>query len=246
MIERNEFYDGLLFWLKGWRFLFQHRSLLWIALLPFLIGSGAVAALLWVLSNYLPIWIQDIVNWTGLSSGILHALLYYPLLISAALLGFLSSLYVVYLFQALLASPFHAFLADRTLAKLQKKSDDARVWREWMNHTWRMLRASLFKTMGLLLVGIILLLLSFVPVLNLLALWGTLVVLAIDCMDYSHEALGFGLRRRLHYLSRHPKQYIGMSVGLGLTLFIPGLTLLVIPGAVVGAAKIVITKDEMT
>jgi CysZ protein len=103
---------------------------------------------------------------------------------------------------------------------------------------------SLLKTLLLLAVGFILFVFSFLPVLNFFAVGGALMILALDCMDYSLEALGYGFRQRMAYFVKNPAQWLGMSLGLGLTLLVPGLTLLVIPGAVTGAALIV--KDEKT
>jgi uncharacterized protein involved in cysteine biosynthesis len=145
---------------------------------------------------------------------------------------------VVYVFQALAAVPFNSLLAARTLRQLGKSVDEARLKREWMVHTLRMIAVSLVKSVFLLCAGLLFFLLSFFPILNLLALAGTFLLLAGDCMDYSFEAMGFGLGRRAGYLFSHRMQWAGMATGLGLTLLVPGLTFLVIPGAVAGAAMI--------
>ena len=84
----------------------------------------------------------------------------------------------------------------------------------------------------------------FVPVLNLLAVSAAMLLLAFDSMDYSFETLGWGLRQRLRYLRREWVQWSGMAAGLALTLLLPGLTLLVIPGAVVGAAMLVKAETQ--
>lgn len=239
----KEFYVGLLFWMKGWRHLLSHRKLLALALLPLMIAVAAAAALGWLVWNYLPAWAHSLAYGVKLSH-LWSEVLYYPLLISMGLLIFISLIYGIYLLQSLIAVPFYSFLADRTLGELGKKPDDSRQWKEWAAHTARMIRVSLIKTAILLMAGIVFFMFSFLPILNFFAMAGALLILASDCMDYSLEALGFGLRRRLSYFLKNWAQWFGMATGLALTLLVPGLTLLVIPGAVVGAALIV--KNERT
>lgn len=236
----RDFWSGLCFWVRGWSYLLNNRSLLILAIVPLLIACLAAASLAWILWAHLPHWVEALTGLVGLSkTGWLHDLLYYPLLISATLLTFISSLYVMYLAQALIAVPFYTLLADRTLTILGKKSKDSRLWKQWVAHSLQMFRVTILKTILLLLIGIMLFVFSFLPVLNIFALIGALMVLALDCMDYSLEALGFGFRRRIGYFFTHWAQWLGMALALGLTLLIPGLTLLVIPGAIAGAAIIV-------
>jgi CysZ protein len=236
-----DFHEGLWFWFTGWRHLLRNRALLWVAFLPILISTGAAVGLVWLLWVNLPRWVQMIVAWIGFSPGWVHHLLYYPLLVSGALIALFSSVYVLYLGQSLIAVPFYAFLADRTLTQAGKKPNDSRMWKEWARHTLRMIRVSLMKFILLLAVGVVLFVFSFLPVLNVFTLTGALMILALDCMDYSLDPLGLGLRQRISYYRRNWAQWLGMAVGLGLTLLLPGLTLLIIPGAVVGAA--IIVKD---
>lgn len=232
------------FWARGWAHILNHRSLLTLALLPFLIALTATGALGWVLWSHMGAWSHMFLIWAAGSHPWVAKFFHYPLLLAGVLLIFLSSIYVVYVFQALAAVPFNSWLAARTLRQLGKNADEARLRREWVKHTLRMIAASLTKSVLLLCAGLVFFVLSFFPILNLLALAGTLLMLAGDCMDYSFEAMGFSLRRRAGYLLSHRLQWMGMATGLGLTLLVPGLTFLVIPGAVVGAAQIFKVNNE--
>lgn len=237
-----QFHSGFMFWIRGWRHILSHGSLFTLALIPFLIvllGATGLAYLLW---NHLPEWVALLVNKLGLQPGLWHDVLYYPTLVAMTLLTCVTTVYVFYLLQGLVAVPFYSFLADRTLSGLGKKPNDDRMWNEWARHSLRMLRVSLIKTFVLLVAGVVLFVFQFLPILNFFAAAGVLLILASDCMDYSLEALGLGLRQRLGYFFRYWAQWFGMAAGLALTLLVPGLTLLVIPGAVVGAALIV--KNE--
>jgi uncharacterized protein involved in cysteine biosynthesis len=160
-------------------------------------------------------------------------------LISAALIVLAIAGYLAFLVQQFIGIFFNSLLADRALAQLGKKADDDRLWKEWAKHTVHMLLTSVTKTLLFLLLGLVFFGFSLLPGLNLLALLGAFALVAFDCIDYSFEALGFGLRRRFAYMLSQWAQWAGMTAALALTLLVPGLTLLVIPGAVVGAALII-------
>jgi uncharacterized protein involved in cysteine biosynthesis len=98
--------------------------------------------------------------------------------------------------------------------------------------------ASLVKAALFLTVGAVVVLFSFVPVVNVAGFALALLILAFDTMDYSFEAMNMSLTQRVRYFGAHFWQWLGMAVSLALTLIIPGLTLLILPGAVVGAAMI--------
>ncbi len=134
----------------------------------------------------------------------------------------------------LIAVPFFSLVVERTLHRLGKKSGGTRMWKQ----TFKMFRVSVVKTLMFLGLGGVLLLFSFLPVLNIFAYTAALFLVAFDCMDYSLEAVGYGLGQRMRYMFREWSQWTGMAAGLALTLLLPGSTLLVIPGAVVGAALI--------
>ena len=234
----RDFAAGLMFWWRGWRHLFSRRDLLRVAMGPVLIVVATAAAALTLLFAHLGPWARWLLaqmNWSALWTHYL----YYPLLFSAGLLVTCITVYVAFILQGVVAMFFHAILADRTLAQQGKKADDRRVGREWAKHTVRMILTSLLKAVLFLLLGAVFFVFSFIPGLNAIALVGTMALLAFDCMDYSFEALGFGLRRRIAYMFRQWPQWAGMATALALTLLIPGLTLLIVPGAVVGAALII-------
>lgn len=212
-----------MFWALGWRHILAHRRLLALAVMPLLISTAGAGVLLAALWNHLPQW-----------QGFWYEFLYYPLLIGAGLLAFVMSIYTVYILQSLIAVPFYSLLAERTLESMQKRPKGG-GWRRAL----AMLKSGAVKSIALLLLGALLFVLSFVPVLNLLAVAAAMLLLAFDSMDYAFETLGWGLRQRLRYLKREWVQWFGMAAGLALTLLVPGLTLLVIPGAVVGAALLV-------
>lgn len=165
------------------------------------------------------------------------SLLMKPLIWIGGILVTLIVLYIVYALHAIVAQPFYSLLAERTL-KLQGRVTASNLG------FWSMLRVSVIKGCVFLTLGVVLLLVSFIPVVNVIAVCGTLLLFAYDCFDYAFEAQRLGFRDRIRYVMKNKSQWTGMSSGLALTLLLPGLTLLVIPGAVVGAALILKEANE--
>jgi uncharacterized protein involved in cysteine biosynthesis len=211
----------------------KHRRLLVLAILPTMLSGLFAAVFLWLLWTHLGAWAAHLVTaLVGAAAGVWYDVIYYPLVLGGGLIVSLAALYILFVLHSFVAVPFYSVLAERALAQrgLHHKQNIAGML--------RMFRIGAVKSVLLLAIGVVLFVLSFVPVLNLAALAVTLLLLAFDCMDYAFEAAGFGLRRRLGYLFTRRAQWAGMAAGLALTLLVPGLTLLVTPGAVVGGALI--------
>lgn len=216
----------------GWRQILTNRRLMAIAIVPFLISFFAAVAAIWAAWIYHPIFLAAFLPaWVQTLPGPWHGLVYYPVAFASGVLAALASLYVIYILHAILAVPFYALLAERALAMEGKRTVGS-------GFNFRLLAQGLIKGLVFIGAGLLLFVLSFIPVVNLLAVTGTLLLLAYDCMDYSLEAKGLDWRERLRYMRMHRAQWAGMAGALALTLLLPGLTLLVIPGAVVGAAMI--------
>lgn len=233
-----DFWGGVLIWINGWKFIFRHRSLMAVAAIPFLISAASAAGAVWLIAAYYPVVMNSLVmNWLGAIQTPWLALLIKPLIWIGGIVVTLVILYAVYVLHAIVAQPFYSLLADKAL-RLAGKA---------IVHELRlsaMLWASLIKGIIFLCVGVLLFISSFIPGLNMLAIAGTLMLVAFDCLDYSLESRGLLLRRRFAYALRNKAQWTGIASGLALTLLLPGLTLLVIPGAVVGAALILKETDE--
>lgn len=241
----SDFFGGFSFWWRGWKMLLSHRRLFLVAFLPILISLTAMGAALWLVFQFLMTWSATLVQWIlGAASGFWYDIIYYPLIIGGGLLVLIGIVYVVFLAHGLIAAPFYSLLAERTLSFLGKKNDQKFSFSQWLRMSLRMLKVSLIKTVLFLILGAILFVCSFIPAINLVAVLGAMMILAFDCIDYSFEAKGWGLRQRVGYMFRNRWQWIGMALGLALTLFVPGLTLLIVPGAVVGGA--IILKESLS
>lgn len=234
---KQGFFDGFTFWLRGWRLLLGHGSLIALAIVPFLIAVSAGGFATYLLFTNLSAWVTAFVTWMlGGSTGIWVQLVYYPLLVGTGLVFFIGSVFVGYVAHLILAIPFYALLAERALAILGMKPAAPFDFKAWVRNSLRMFRISVVKGILFLVFGVILFILSFIPLVNILAVLGTLMILSFDLLDYSLESLSYGLRQRFRFILERRKMWVGMACGLGLTLFVPGLTFVVAPGAVVGGA----------
>jgi CysZ protein len=218
-------------WWMGWKLILSDRRLFATALMPFFLSFlFAIAGIyaVWVYYSSWAAWLTP--AWMQGLSGF-WAYVVMPIEWLIALASMLAALYAVYILHAIVASPFYSLLAERVLVGSGKAVQSA-GWRGLA----RMLRVSVLRGALLLCVGIMLLVASFIPVINILAAAITLMVLAFDCQDYTHEVMLKGFRDRLRYSLSNRAQWLGQATALALTLILPGLTLLVIPGQVAGAA----------
>lgn len=145
----------------------------------------------------------------------------------------------IYVVIRLIAAPFYSLLAEKTLVVLgsrQESSVRLRHAHVWLWIVFRMFLVSLVKAVLFTIASLILFVLSFVPVLNVLATVGFMHMLAFDISDYAFEAMEWPLSRRLAHVKAHGMTYTGLACGLGLAMLIPGFNLILLPAAVVGAS----------
>lgn len=229
---KQEFASGLFYWWRGWCWLWRSRALGFYAVLPFVMAVAFFVSVFWLTVHYMSFWTNHFVTMLLPTHAIWSGVLYYPAWLTFFLLTFVATVYLSYLIHIILCGPFYSILAERALHDLGKQD------RHQFHFSLRVLLGSLLKSFLFLAVGAGLFLFSVVPLINVVGFVMALLILAFDTMDYSFEAMGMGLSSRLRYFFRHFPQWLGMATSLALTLIIPGLTLLILPGAVVGAAMI--------
>lgn len=144
----------------------------------------------------------------------------------------------IYMSVRLIAAPFYSYLAEKTLVKLGVRVDRPFVLHEWLWTAMRMLVVSLVKSFLFACASVILLVFSLVPILNVMAAIGFAFMLAFDISDYSFEAMEWPLRRRLQHVRTHLATYAGLACAMSLAMVVPGLNIILLPSAVVGAGEI--------
>jgi len=231
---------------KGARYLVQGFSLInqpgvrRFAYLPMLINTLLFSFALWfglshfggwldaLMPNWLPVWLESILTW-----------LIWPLFV------LLLAIIVFFTFSVLaniLAAPFNGILAEMVEKKVTGATPPDMPWTQMLKDAPKMIFNELRKIAYLLKWVLPLLLLSWIPGLNLLAplLWLLFSswTLALDYHDYPMGNHQLSFRQQRDVL----KQNRGLAIGFGgatmLATMIPIVNFLVIPAAVAGATKL--------
>lgn len=235
------FFHGFAAPIYGIRLLLAHSKLRALAIIPLAI-SVALGSVLTVFGLYLlAMNLGSISSELGSVLGLDpqgYAVIFLNLFlwpISLLLLGA-----AIYMAVRLVAAPFYSLLAERTLVELGSRHAVAFSLRDaptWILIALRMLMVSLAKALLFTLASVILFVVSFIPILNVLATLGFMHMLAFDISDYAFEAMEWPLSRRWAHVRTHAMTYTGLACGLGIAMLIPGVNLILLPAAVVGASE---------
>ncbi|MCB0363968.1 MAG: EI24 domain-containing protein [Bdellovibrionaceae bacterium] len=230
---------GFSFLTEGLRLIRDNPDLRKWAVVPFVIDLILVVAGFLGGSALLPGWVAAGVGWViPATTGWIFSVFYYPVLFFFWLVFLIVWVYLIYLLASVVAAPFNAILAERTLMKIGMIAERPFNMAKWTATSVKMMVTALIKAGVFLILGIFIFALSFVPVLNVLSSYLALMVMSFDSMDYSYEILELNLRERLKVFKQVFPEANGMAGAFAVTLLLPGLTLLAMPAAVVGGASI--------
>ncbi|MBK7889450.1 MAG: EI24 domain-containing protein [Bdellovibrionales bacterium] len=236
----SAFFFGLTAVWHGYRAIFNSQRLKLWALLPIVVAVIVFLAFgtvgLAQIAQWNPIVTTSLLSLVGLE-GV--AWLWWFVAIGLWPIWFLLLGLALYLLARLIVAPLYSMLAERTLIETGVRVDEPFRALSWMALTARMAWISLLKTALFAVVGMLLFGFSFIPGLNVLATIGFVHIVAFDICDYSFEAMGWPLAARFRHFRAHWPVFSGFAFGLGVAMLIPGLNLLLLPGAVVGGALIV-------
>lgn len=231
---------GFSFLLDGFKLLADKPGLRKWVILPFLIDF-----LLFLIGIYgailiIPSWITGVLNWFFPDpSGFLFSAVHFILLILFWLVFIIVWTVGVCLLAGIVASPFNAVLAEKTLLTLGLIESRPFNLKSWAATTLSLFFTAIFKSILFIFLGILIFFFSLFPVLNIFSSYLALIIVACDSLDYSLEILEMNLRQRLQYYRELFPELSGMAGALALTLLIPGLTLLILPLAVIGGAQVI-------
>ncbi len=233
----KKFLSGFGIILSGFKTLQSTKKLwLWVCL-PFLINLIAIFfSLGWMLSH--------LASWIAMALGYLfvtpypwyYYAVYYPLYLLFAIGFSVSIIYLTLILVSILAGPLYSVLAEKTLTQFGALQRPPRTFKQLLGASFSMLRVSLLRALVLLPFAALIFALSFLPGLNIVASILAFLLIAFDCLDYVFEAREYPLGKRFQLFRENLLEMLGFAIALGLTLLIPGLTLLVLPIGVVGVA----------
>jgi CysZ protein len=242
----QKFFLGFSFVREGFRAVKGSRALKLLIVIPFVIDLILLGTGIYFGTDQVQIWTQKAILFLlGAGESTWHTVLYYPLLILFWLVFVVLYFYVVAILASVLASPFYSVIAEKTLALLGKNADEKVPFLTTLKRSAVMFWVSIVRGLLLLTLGLFLFVASFLPGLNLFVAFFAFVILAFDSTDYAFEAKNFTLTDRLRFFRQHFVVYCGMGAFVALTAFLPGLILLVMPFAVVGATLVVSRLHEL-
>lgn len=215
-------------------------------LAPLAINCLLFAGLFYVLTQQFGMWMDGLM---ASLPGFLAPLEYllWPLCL---LLLLLMVFFAFTLVGNLVAAPFNGFLAEKVAVVVTGQDcSPAFHWAELLSMVPRTLVRELHK-LGYFLPRILLLMVfSLIPVINLLAvpLWLLLGIwmAAVQYLDYPADNQQLSWQETLAWIRQRRWKSLGFGAGTYVALLVPGLNLLVIPVAVVGATLFWIDESSI-
>lgn len=228
----TRFFKGFKFVFEGISYLRKNDGLKKWAAFPFLLiivlfFAGIVSAFFWgpPLTSWLTERFFNVDSELGAFFIMVLTMLF--ILVLAVLYG-----YLMYLLVSLISAPFHSVLSEKVLVRLGATNT--------VGFKLAFVVDSVVRVVILGVFGVLLVLGSFfIPGLNLVSAFFLFFMIAYDSADYSLEVLGYSLKQRFRFVKTHLVEFCGMATFVGLTLFVPGLILLLMPAAVTGSTILV-------
>lgn len=235
MIKKFTF--GMMHIIAGLRIILKSPKLMAFAAIPFLIDL----LLLFIGFSWgwgeIPGWAESIVTKVVSPESWLYTILYYPLWLVFAATFVLMMVYSVFLVATVVAAPFNSLLAEETLRHLGRIDDQSFSMGRWIRVSTKMMMVALIKAMIFAVIGLVLFVMSFIPGVNLVAAFIACMIIAFDNIDYSLELFEWNLNQRFQFYRTNIIEFSGAAAFIALTVLLPGLTLLLLPAAVVGSAE---------
>lgn len=231
----TDFKSGFFYAFYGLRFLFKHASLLRLAFIPWIINSclffAAVIALYHYFGALLTMMVAKPEAWYWLIP-------YYLFSTLLCLLILILITFFVCLLGNLIAAPFHEWIAEKTKKLLYGEiPGEPFSFKQLFGDIKRILSTQFKKVLLILTLEVMALLFLLIPFFGpLISGLLTLFLLSFQFLDFPFgvERLPFSALKAVIF--HHPLACLGFGTGISLMLMIPVVSLLVLPGGVVGAS----------
>ena len=152
------------------------------------------------------------------------------------IVGVVAMMFVYCTFARVIAAPFLALLADRSVAHVSGRPAPAAPGDPLMRWVLRPLAEALQLLAIKLAVTLLALPLLLIPVAGPVLFWIVAsALLGLDFVDVALSARGILMAERLRFARSHAAACLGMGVAGSLFLMVPCLNLILLPGCVVGA-----------
>jgi CysZ protein len=163
-------------------------------------------------------------------------ILYYALMVLTAVAFFFITLFVSSVVGNLVAFPFNDALSEKTLLMTNSLVESKWEFRTWVSKSVKNLGAMARKAMVLLIAGGLLFFAALIPGLGVVAGAIGIFIMAVDLMDFTFDHFQMSFSERKAFVRSNLPEMIGFTGGLALTMTIPIVNMLALPGSVVAAA----------
>lgn len=220
--------------------LIQEPGVRVFVIIPMLINVSVIVGLTWLFGSQLNAWLAAWLS--GLPAWLhwLESLLWW--------LGFVLALlifcYLFTLLANLIASPFNGYLSARVEQHLlgRQPESDKPIWAEILTDLSTELRKLAYYLWRALLLGLLSLILVFIPVIGGIVpvLWFAFgaYMLALEYLDFPMSNRGYDFKQKLQHMRK--RSWLGLGFGSAVTLLtaVPLANLVVMPAAVAGATAL--------
>lgn len=240
--ENPGFIQSATYVAKGWQ-LIRQPGLRRFVLLPLLVNLIVFGGVGWYVNTWATDWLDSLALFTRWGDWLIVQLMQTVLHWLVSLVLVFSLAFVFTLVANLIGAPFNGLLAERVEAHLiGAGTQPPPSWLSLLKNLPRQIGSELLKLLYLLFCIVPLLLLQFVPVINIVApvllfLFGAWMF-ALEYMDYplgNHGALFKEVRQSMR--GRRRVAY-GFGSAVALVSMIPVVNLIVMPVAVAGATAL--------
>lgn len=241
----TEFSAGPVYLMRGFNLIRQRRLRAYVVM-PLLINIVLIVAMIslfgWQLDAWLDAWLAGLPDWLAW----LEAVLWWIGLVTATLLF----CYFFTFLATLVASPFNGILSAHVEQYLIGRQPDtdmtlAAEMTDGVVGTVRMLTFSLSRAC---LLGVISLILLFIPVINAVIplLWFAFgaFMLAFEYLDAPMGNRGLAFQTKLAHMRSRRWRYIGFGSVVTLLTAIPLVNLVIMPAAVAGATALYLDTTD--
>ena len=207
----------------------------WFVLLPLLINVMVFGGLILLVFHQFDLWMDDLFGWFPAWLSFLEYLLW-PIL-SMAVLGVVFFTFTI--LGNLIAAPFNGLLAEKVQRMNGATDLPDYALKDWLALLPRTVGRELRKLLYFLPKAVVLLIVSFIPVINLVSpvLWFVFNswMMSIQYCDYAADNMSVSFKDMLIRLRSERTRVWGFGAAVSLMLLVPFVNLLIMPAAVVGA-----------
>lgn len=238
--KRFNFFTGFKFVSIGLKEILTDIKIFIYILTPFILGLFFVYYTFYFgyefLYNYINQQFEGYLTAKLYEQGLLFRMFSWVIKVLIKFLVSVILIYISFVFVQLLSVPFYSLICERILIKRGLYPTGDFNFGIWIRRSISLFLASLIRMFIFFMVGLLIFFISFLPGLQFLLFVYSGLVIALDSLDYTLEIYDISLSRRLYIYMSQIDYFLGMTVLLLPSLMFPGLSLFLVPVAVVGSA----------